>query len=70
MKITINIEKEHYPIEYEIDAYWQRSKTEYSEDEVVINIQENKEEDKKANKYEYKNRGFLTSKVIWSKTQY
>lgn len=33
MKITINIEKEHYPIEYEIDAYWQRSKTEYSEDE-------------------------------------
>ena len=54
MKITINIEKEHYPIEYEIDAYWQRSKTEYSEDEVVINIQENKEEDKRVNKYEYK----------------
>ena len=31
MKITINIEKEERkPVEYELDCYWQRSKTEYS----------------------------------------
>ena len=46
MKITINIEKEERkPVEYELDCYWQRSKTEYSEDEVIINIHE------KRNKY-------------------
>ena len=54
MKITINIEKEEkQPIEYEVDCYGQWSKTEYSEDEVIINIRE-KEEDKPKTKYENK----------------
>ena len=54
MKITINIEKvEKQPIEYELDCYGQWSKTEYSEDEVIINIHE-KEEDKPKTKYENK----------------
>lgn len=55
MRITINIEKEERkPVEYELDCYGQWSKTEYTEDEVIINIHE-KKENKNKNIYQSKN---------------